>query len=91
VLARAPELKLPILLIVGEADRVAAAPQARVVFERFGSSDKTLRMMAGQFHEVLNERPPEREKTVAEIVEWLRAHAAKSASTAEGKLHVRNA
>jgi alpha-beta hydrolase superfamily lysophospholipase len=91
VLARAPELELPILLIVGEADRIASAPQARIVFDRIGSSDKTLRMMTGQFHEVLNERPAEREKTVAEIVEWLRAHAAKSAGTTEGKLHVRNA
>ncbi|MDB4968600.1 MAG: Lysophospholipase [Myxococcales bacterium] len=91
VLARAHELKLPVLLIVGEADRVAAASQARVVFDRLGSADKTLHMLAGQFHEVLNELPAEREKTVGQIVEWLRAHVAKSAGTSEGKLHARNA
>jgi alpha-beta hydrolase superfamily lysophospholipase len=91
VLARAPELKLPLLLLVGEADRVAAASQARVVFDRIGSADKTLRMLTGQFHEVLNELPPVREKTVAEIVEWLRAHAAKTVGAAEGKLHAREA
>ena len=91
VLARAPELKLPLLLMVGEADRVADATQARVVFDRIGSSDKTLHMLTGQFHEVLNEMPADREKTVAQIVEWLRAHASKSVGASEGKLHARKA
>ena len=35
-------------------------------------------MLAGQYHEVLNEPKPTREQTVAEIVEWLRAHAMQS-------------
>jgi alpha-beta hydrolase superfamily lysophospholipase len=74
LVAEAPQLKLPVLLIAGEADRVAAAPQARVVFDRFGSTDKTIHMLAGQYHEVLNEPPADRQRTIAEIAEWLRAH-----------------
>jgi alpha-beta hydrolase superfamily lysophospholipase len=88
---RASQLTLPVLLVVGEADLVASAPQARVVFERIGSKDKTLRMLAGQYHEVLNERPAEREKTVAEIAEWLRAHATSTRSADGGKLRVSEA
>jgi len=84
LVARAAELTLPVLVVAGEADKIAAAPQARVVFERIGSKDKTLRMLAGQYHEVLNEPKPERDKTVAEIVEWLRAHASAQKKAAAG-------
>lgn len=75
LVARAPQIVAPLLLIAGEADRIAAAAQAPLVFDRIGSKDKTLRMLAGQYHEVLNEPKADRERTVAEIVEWLRAHA----------------
>jgi len=85
LLARAPEWKLPTLLLVGEGDRIAAAPQARVVFERIGAKDKTLRMLAGQYHEVLNEPKPTRDQTVTEIVEWLRAHASKATAPTSDK------
>jgi alpha-beta hydrolase superfamily lysophospholipase len=91
LLARAPELTVPTLLVVGEADKVAAAPQARVVFERLGAKDKTLRMLAGQYHEVLNEPKETRQKTVAEIAEWLRAHAAAASAAPGGKLRASEA
>jgi len=91
LLVRAPQLTLPLLLIAGEADRVAAAPQARVVFERIGSQDKTLHMLPGQYHEVLNEPRADRDKTVAEIVVWLRAHATVAANVDGGKLRASEA
>jgi acylglycerol lipase len=78
-------------VIAGEADKIASAPQARVVFDRIGSSDKTLRMLAGQYHEVLNEPKADREKTVAEIVEWLRAHATAARASDGGKLRASEA
>ncbi|HEY2748618.1 MAG TPA: alpha/beta hydrolase [Polyangia bacterium] len=88
---RAAELTLPVLVIPGEADKIADATQARLVFERMGSKDKTLRMLPGQYHEVLNEPKATRDKTVAEIVEWLRAHAAKAESVTGGKLRASEA
>jgi alpha-beta hydrolase superfamily lysophospholipase len=91
LVARAPELTLPVLLLVGEADRVASAPHARVVFERIGAKDKTLRMLPGQFHEVLNEPPADRDRTAGEIVEWLRAHAEASNALRAGMLHATKA
>lgn len=74
LLERAGQLQLPVLLVAGEADKVAYAPQSRIVFDRMGSTDKTLRMLAGQYHEVLNEPPADRNRTIGEIAEWLRAH-----------------
>jgi alpha-beta hydrolase superfamily lysophospholipase len=91
LVARAAQLTTPTLLLVGEADKVAAAPQARVVFERLGSQDKTLRMLAGQYHEVLNEPKPTRDATVKEIVEWLRAHASGAGTGTGGKLRASEA
>jgi alpha-beta hydrolase superfamily lysophospholipase len=80
--ARAGELRVPLLLVVGAADKVASAPHAAALYQRIGSADKTLRMLDGQYHEVLNEPAAVRQSTVAEIVEWLRAHA----RAAEAKL-----
>jgi alpha-beta hydrolase superfamily lysophospholipase len=91
LLTRAAELTLPVLLLVGEADKIAAASQAPVVFARIGSKDKTLRMLAAQYHEVLNEPKPTREHTVAEIVEWLRVHASGATATDGGKLRASEA
>ena len=88
---RASELSTPTLLMVGEADKIAAAPQARVVFDRLGAKDKTLRMLEGQYHEVLNEPKPTREQTVREIVEWLRTHASQASAGAGGKLRASEA
>ena len=91
LVVRAPELSTPTLLMVGEADKIAAAPQARVVFERLGAKDKTLRMLEGQYHEVLNEPKPTREQTVREIVEWLRARASQASAGSGGKLRASEA
>jgi alpha-beta hydrolase superfamily lysophospholipase len=80
------KLTLPLLMMVGAADPVASAQQSELVFARVGASDKTLRMLTGQLHEVLNELPEDRARTVGEIAEWLRAHAAKARSGGDGKL-----
>jgi alpha-beta hydrolase superfamily lysophospholipase len=86
ILARAAQVTLPLLMVAGAADRVAKAAHARVVFDHFGSTDKTLRMLDGQYHEVLNEPADDRSKTVREIAEWLRAHAQTAPIGADGKL-----
>jgi alpha-beta hydrolase superfamily lysophospholipase len=82
--ARAPQLTVPVLMIAGGADGIASPKQAKVVFDRFGSRDKTFHLLDGQRHEVLNELPADRAQTVQEIAEWLRAHAGAD----DGKLRV---
>ncbi len=69
VLGRAPGLKLPILVIQGEADRLVSPAGTYAAFEAFGSADKTLKKYPGLFHEVLNE--PEQDEIIALIGEWL--------------------
>lgn len=73
LLERAPQLRVPVLLVQGGADRVASVAAARAVFERFGSTDKRFDERAGLYHEVLNE--PEWEGIADEMADWILAHA----------------
>jgi alpha-beta hydrolase superfamily lysophospholipase len=73
VLARAPELKMPLLEVFGTADRVAQIEAGRAFFNAAGSADKTFDERVGLFHEVLNETEW---KDVAEaIAAWVLARA----------------
>lgn len=55
VFARAGEIRLPALFLLGDADRIAAPARSRQVFERLGSAEKQLVVYPGFFHEILNE------------------------------------
>lgn len=68
-LARAPELKLPLLLLHGEADGAVDPQATREFYEHAGSADKTLKLYPGLYHEILNET--ERGQVMADILEWL--------------------
>ena len=73
LLARAPQLKAPMLVVQAGADRVASASAARAVFDRFGSVDKRFDERTGLYHEVLNE--PNVGDTIAdEMADWILEH-----------------
>jgi alpha-beta hydrolase superfamily lysophospholipase len=91
LVARAPQVTTPILVMAGEADKLSDATQAPIVFDRLGSKDKTLRMLASQYHEILNEPRPTREQNLAQMVEWLRAHASATHPATGGKLRASEA
>jgi alpha-beta hydrolase superfamily lysophospholipase len=69
VAARAEEIVLPLLLILGGADPVVDPVETRAVFERFRSTDKTLMLYPKLLHEPLNELG--REKVIADSIAWL--------------------
>lgn len=75
VLTRASELKGPMLLLYGGADRVASAD----VTDRFAASlrgaDVTSERLAGHYHELVNEPPEIRARVLDRIGAWLVAHA----------------
>ncbi len=74
LLARASSLTLPVLCLVGAADRVADPAATEAVFARLGSTDKKIDLKAGQFHELLNEPEADRMATMNEIATWLDQH-----------------
>ncbi len=68
-LARASEVTLPTLFLLGAADEVADPKRGRIVHAALGSADKDLRIYPGLRHEVLNEI--ERGEVVGDLLAWL--------------------
>ena len=66
--AGAASITLPMLLLHGGADVMTAPEGSRFLYEHIGSSDKTLKIYPGLYHEILNE--PERAEVLAEILDW---------------------
>jgi alpha-beta hydrolase superfamily lysophospholipase len=78
VLARAGELKGPMLLMYGGADRVASADATDRFAASLRGADITSERLAGHFHELVNEPPEVRSRVLERISAWLleRAKAA---------------
>ena len=66
-----PEINLPILVMHGTADRLGDPEGSRLLYDRAGSKDKTLKLYQGFYHEVFNE--PEREQVLSDMEGWLAA------------------
>ncbi len=70
--ARLPSLELPLLVMSGTADKLVNPEGSRLVDRLAGSTDKTLKMYDGLYHEVFNE--PEQELVLGDLSDWLKAH-----------------
>ena len=73
--AAAPHIRMPALIVHGQADRIAPVSGSQRLYERLGSVDKQLRVFPELRHEVHNEREPERSAFVDLIANWLIARA----------------
>ncbi len=72
VVAALPELTLPVLVMHGTEDRLVPVEASRLIHDRVGSADKTLKLYEGLFHEIFNE--PEKRQVHDDLVAWLDAH-----------------
>lgn len=66
---RATVLRLPVLIMSGTEDRISRPEGSRILYEKIGSSDKTLKMYEGLYHEVFNE--PEQLQVFGDAAGWL--------------------
>ena len=66
---RMEAIEVPLLIMHGTADRLANIEGSKELNDRASSSDKTLKLYEGLYHEILNE--PENEEVIADIVEWM--------------------
>ena len=69
--ARAPDLRLPLLVQHGTADRICDPAGSRALAASVGSTDLTARWYDGLWHEIYHE--PERAQPLADLREWLDA------------------
>lgn len=69
VRGRAAEIRLPILMLHGLADSVVMPVATQAFFAHIASSDKTLRLFEGYYHELHNDLGKER--PISATIEWL--------------------
>lgn len=63
------KIALPILIMHGTADRLVDPEGSKVLYEKVGSEDKTLKLYDGFYHEIFNE--PGREQVFEDMERWL--------------------
>ncbi|XXF76956.1 lysophospholipase [Myxococcaceae bacterium GXIMD 01537] len=70
---RMEEVAVPLLVLHGTADTVTDPEGSKALVKRARSTDKTLKLYEGLYHDLLHE--PEKARVTADTVEWLVAHA----------------
>lgn len=66
---RVSEIRLPVLILHGDADRLSDPEGSQALYLGIGSADKTLKLYPGFYHEIFNE--PGREQVFADMDAWL--------------------
>jgi alpha-beta hydrolase superfamily lysophospholipase len=69
---RLSELKLPLLIMHGTEDRLSNIEGSKLLYKEAGSTDKTLKLYEGYYHEIYNE--PERLQVFSDVGAWLTLH-----------------
>ena len=64
------DVRLPMLVLHGEADPLCPASGSRTFYEQLGTAGSDLRIYPKLRHEIFNE--PEQESVFADLLEWLR-------------------
>jgi alpha-beta hydrolase superfamily lysophospholipase len=70
---RLKQLRVPLLILHGTADRIAAVEASRALYEQAESSEKQLCLYPGLYHDLLNE--PERDRVRGDLIEWITTRA----------------
>jgi acylglycerol lipase len=70
--ARLSEIKLPLLVFHGSADKICPSAGSETLYRDAGSGDKTLKIYPSMYHETHNEI--EKTMVLNDIAAWLQAH-----------------
>jgi acylglycerol lipase len=74
------EVSVPLLVMHGEADKVTPPSGSKALVERARSSDKTLKIYPGAYHDLLHDT--DREQITADLLKWLGDHAPRAGGAA---------
>ena len=64
-----PLIKLPVLILHGTADKVTKPSGSQFFYDTAGSTDKTIRLYEGHYHDLLSD--VDKEKVMADIISWI--------------------
>lgn len=70
-MANAKNIRKPILLLHGKSDNIADCKATEEFYNSVSSSNKTLNLYEGLYHETMNETTEEREKVLRDITGWI--------------------
>jgi len=74
VQAKAKQITLPLLIVQGGADATVEPAGAQLLYDIVGSSDKTLKVYDGYYHEVFNEPESRRNQVFSDMQTWLESY-----------------
>jgi acylglycerol lipase len=77
-------ITLPILILHGTADKVTKPSGSKEFYEKAGSSDKTLKLYEGHFHDLLADVG--KEQVMADIQAWIDGHLGTERPRSRGEL-----
>lgn len=69
VQSSAADITLPLLLMHGDSDVLAAPSGSQLLYDAVSSGDKALQLYPGLYHEIFNE--PERDAVIDDLLAWL--------------------
>jgi alpha-beta hydrolase superfamily lysophospholipase len=69
-----PLITLPVLILHGTEDKATKHSGSQLFYDTAGSTDKTLKLYEGHYHDLLNDL--DKEKVMADIQAWIDAHLA---------------
>jgi acylglycerol lipase len=67
-----PLITMPVLIVHGTADQATKPSGSQRFYDLAGSTDKTLKLYEGHFHDLLNDF--DKEVVMTDIQHWLDAH-----------------
>ena len=67
-----PLIKLPVLILHGTEDKATNPSGSQLFYDNAGSTDKTLKLYEGHYHDLLND--VDKEIVMADINDWIDAH-----------------
>jgi acylglycerol lipase len=70
------KITLPVLILHGTADKATKPSGSQHFYDHAGSTDKTLKLYQGHFHDLLND--VDKQVVMADILGWLEAHLPKA-------------
>lgn len=62
----------PCLILHGGSDQIVTPEASKSFYESIASTDKTLKIYDGLYHEIMNE--PERDTVIRDIIHWIDSH-----------------
>lgn len=66
------EITLPVFIMHGTVDKATVPAGSRYFYEHAGSSDKTLKLYEGHYHDLFNDYG--KEEVMADTTQWIRRH-----------------